>query len=574
MTSFGGKIDFIYRRLGERGLLSAIFAVMLSIHVVFAMRMSLPSLYPYEFEAAGWLHTLLYSPFHFLIDNPVTRYRSMLILNGIIAALIPLMVYRLTAVTGLEKAWQRTLVAIVAGVGTAAFAYTKFIWGETLALFLPFLVLWLFIKASKTKNRFLRHILSILLAFVLGAAPSADSRLWTLTLVTILVVISAKYILRVKSVYLTTFLVPLVAFTVFGMYTGERINAAEMGLESVPFPAFALEFAGMRSILHAFTGQLYYFAVSTWGLGILGMCLCVPTIFTAVRNRKNNIESGKPYLAVLALFAFLYNVFMLIVSALHGARLLEAGQVSQDMYIFGRFIDSASPFMLVFVLCYVFTHGLDFRKLLYAIISLGAVFALFLNFTAAVMTAHDTLSPESIQGFSPARISTAVNEPVNMDGIFFIVSATFCFIALLVVLVSCAERYRKHVISFCVALAVTYSCIHSAFVFLPYEIKRGEQQNALTAAVSEFVYNSGDAPPVYVLNNEDNIAPLLRFLNRNAQITAAEDFDALPEDCFIVIRADKTYILDNIIILGYAGELVFAAKGERAEAYVISQEGN
>jgi hypothetical protein len=601
LASFGGKIDHVYRKLGEKWLLFVLFAGTGSLHVIFALRMSAPSIYPDEFRVAawsaffsgfnyagdfpgstniaaggspGWLHAALYTPFYYLFNNPVIRYRGMLIMNGVFASFIPLLTYRITASLGLEKAWQRTLIALLSGVGTAAFAYTKFIWSEALCVFLAFLTFWLFIKTAQTKNRVLRLLLSFFTAFVLALAPAAHPRMWALVLAFILTVIYANYILRVKTVMMAGFLPVLAVFLAFQVYVSEELNAISGG-QVLLSPLGGLGTAGSGNITLALLGQLYYFAVSAWGVGILGICLCFSFFFTLFANRKTPLVKSQALFAAFAFFTLFYNVLTLIVSAFRGGGLLADGTGGQEAYIFGRYIDGTMPFVLIFTLCYVFITGLDFKKLLHAIIALGAVFTLFLGFAAPALVragmSGSPLNAESIQGFSPIRIGTMIDAPITTEGIYFTVSATFCFIALLVVLVNCAERYRAHMISFCATLIIIYSCLHSMLVYLPHEARSAEAENAGAHAISEYVYNSADAPPTYVLNGEPSMAPILRFLNRNAAIKTAQSLGELSEDCFIVAEAGTINNTENIVILAEAGGFVFAAKGERAAAFALSQ---
>ncbi|MCL2698570.1 MAG: hypothetical protein FWE74_10890 [Oscillospiraceae bacterium] len=474
MTSFGKNLDTLYRRLGNGGLIFLLFAVPLFVHVMLSLRMSLPSL-PEEFAPASLPVEIMYSPFYFLIDNPVVRYRSMLIMNGVFAALIPLLTYKITLSLGVEKAWQRTLCAVIAGAGTAVLTYTKFITTETLSVFFPFLFFWLFIRTSDVKNLFLRFLLSLIAGALSALAPVADSRLWVLVAAFILTVLYSRFILRVKTISFIAFFSSFAVLTAFHVYTN----------------GFILWGVGDAA---PYVERLYHFAVSTWGIGVLGIILCVSAFRRA---------DSPPALKAFAFFALVYN----------------AAAIGQGL----SHIDSASPLLVLFAFCYVFIHGLEFNRLLITAITLGIIFAV---------------------NYSRALISE--------------VSAVFCLIALLFVLVSCAVRYRSHIITFCMSIAMLYFSINSAFVFLPEEARRAEARNAETVIISEFVFNSADAPPTYIINNA-NLAPLLRFLNNNTVIKTAGSFDELPEDCFVIFRNET-------------GELIFEPRGERAIAFAISQE--
>jgi len=520
LSSFGKKLDDYYRRLGERGLLLALFTAALCLHVVFSLRMNLPSLLHDEFGTAawsayfsgynysgegsqGWLTGVLYTPFYYFFDNPVIRYRSMLIFNGVFASLIPLFTYKITASLGVQKAWQKTLCAIVAGVGTTVFAYTKFIRTETLSVFFPFLIFLLLVESAGVKNWLLRFLLSVFIAFILAFAPAADTRLWLLVLAFIITALYSRFVLRLKNISFLGFLPAFAVFATLQVYVSERLFAA--ATDSAPFTReiwnFGRDAEDSVPYIGDFIAGLYHLAVSTWGVGILGICLCF-FLFAAEKPKNRDGE----LLRTFAFFALFYNTFML---------LLPAGS--------GLFINSASPLLIIFALCFFFMHGLDFNRLLTSAAALGIIFAL---------------------PFTPATLEE--------------VSAVFCLFALLFVLVCCAERYRTHMISLSIFLVALFSGFNTAFVFLPHEANSAELENAAANVISGQVYNSADAPPTYILGNPE-LAPILRFLNRNTTINTADSPDELPEDCFVIKRDE-------------AGELIFTAKGERAEAYALSQE--
>ena len=612
MAGYGEKLDGFYRRLGDRGVLFALFAAGVFVHTVFALRMTAPSIYPNEFETAalsgffagfghsggfsdapfGWLTAILYTPFYFLIKNPFARYRSMLILNGVIAALIPLFTYKITAALGLKKAWQRWLCAAVTGISVSAFAYTKFIWSETVCAVYPFLLFWLFIKTTEVKNRFVKILFSVLAAFLCGFAPAAHPRLWILTIVFILTVIFAKFILRVKSVSFMGFIPFLVFFLVLQTALSEylRFNVTD-GLSALGL----FKAAGFDSprFFRALCSHLYYFAVSTWGLGVLGFCLCFSVIASACtrgiynaklypssnlkRSRRHmfRTQTAKPdlpskHFAAFAFFAAIYSALMILASAYRG----PSGIISQSAYLFGRYIDGAAPLVLLAALCYIFTPGIDFRKLLYSIITLGVIFALFFTFSAHELINAEQDGLESVQGFSVIRVGSAIDAPITANGLFSTVSVTFCFAALLIALVCCAERYRAHLISLCAALTAVYSCVHGALFYLPYEMRRAERENGGAYSISEYIYNSSDAPPTYVLESQ-RLSLALRFLNRDADINLAADYGGLPEDCFIVMLSESADLNNfgfEITVLAETNGLTLAAKGERSVAYAHSQE--
>ncbi|MCL2019343.1 MAG: hypothetical protein FWG70_06225 [Oscillospiraceae bacterium] len=605
MASFGKKIDDLYRSVGERGLLFVLFSAALFLHIVFALRMNMPSLERGEFIAAEWsayisgfgytghideaaqsiggvpwLNGILYTPFYYLVNNPVARYRCMLVFNGLIASLLPLLTYRISAMLGLQKAWQRVLCAIVAGGGTAAFAYTKFIWTDTFLVFFPFLLFFLIAVCAATGSKVLRFLLSTFTAFILALAPAANPRLWALVMAIILATVYSRFVLRLKTVSYTGFLPAFAIFTSLSVYFGERLsmvradasfsqllpNTENIGLSTADAFVFS-------DYMRSFFTRFFYFTVSTWGIGIIGICLCVFVLYKSIRKRPRTLPEKT--LNLFAFFVLFYNFLILFIPA-------DSGRFTD--------IDSASPLVLLFALYYIFLNGLNLKELLYSSFSLFIVFGLFIAFCMPHLTASAegkglAIAVHSSQGISPLRLGFAIDAPVTNENLFFMISAVFCLISLLFVLVCCAERYRSHMVTFCFFLTVIYSGVHAAVAYLPYEAERADRESAAARTISEYVYNSSDAPPTYVFTDTDPafaaLAPTLRFMNRYASIGIAASWESLPEDCFIITHPERiserssSDDSDNTAIIhGQTDELVFAAIGEKAEAYALSQEIN
>ncbi|MCL2108079.1 MAG: hypothetical protein FWH20_01860 [Oscillospiraceae bacterium] len=603
----GIKLDFFYRKYGDRGFLVLLFMSGLVLQMIFSLRMAAPSLYPEEFVTAAWsgflagayevdtadfsvfadtgtlvsewLLPALYAPLHYLIRSPNVLYHSMLLLNGVIAALVPLFTYKLTALLGLEKAWQRVLAAVTAAVTTAVFAYSKFLLTEILSVFLPLLTIYLLLTTAKTKHRAGLFLLSLLTAFTLAFAPAADKRLWILCIAVFVFAVFMKYFYKTNLVYYRVFIPAFVIFVIVQIAIGEYIAYSAiadtagftlLAVISAPLKLFASgSFGGFGNFVQGFFSGLYYLAVSTWGLGILGACLCKVAIWDSLYTKSR--KKDKAVFAGFGFFALVYNFLMVIATAwnYNGA-------------INGRYIDSATLLLLLFTLCYVFMRGLNFKTVLYATIALGVIFALFFVFsaTALIETAGEvSVEPSRIQGLSPLLIGAKIDAPLTSEQLFTAVSATFCFIALLLSLVSCTERLRAHVVSFAIALTLLYSAGHAAFVFLPYETGQGELRNRNAYALSEYVYNSADAPPTYVVDLPGNLTAFLRFQNRETYIASANSLNDLPDDCFVIITSQN--FLTAISNRNTVGEIetviddiVFVAIGERAIAYAHSQTMN
>jgi hypothetical protein len=306
--------------------------------------------------------------------------------------------------------------------------------------------------------------------------------------------------------------------------------------------------------------------------------------------KKIRIPSG---INVFAVFAFLSLVFTLIMSISHPPEWLE---LHQETFIYGEYTDSVIPLVLFAVTGYIFLYKEDFNlhTILISVVGAGAVFTAFF-ITAAGFVVHAQIANVlPVIGLYPLRIGVPVGTLITLDGLFLTVSAVFSFFALLIVYVCCAVKYRSHIMSATVAGVALYSCLYVCAFYVPYEQNRVAELNAPVYEISELVYNSADAPPLYTHDISPDTARLLQFLNQQAIIRTRSDIDEIiaaggehflleagrscyMSENFLTIRYTSEIDLDrelpeDRILVGYTDTFAIFAIGERAILYVLSQE--
>lgn len=608
MFSPGKKLDNIYRRIGNRGVLLVIFLTGVFAHTVFALQTELISIDPNEFGVAAWAAlysgknwsgvmskigyfygyagAVLYTPVMLVVKNPFIQYKVMLILNGIIVSAVPMIAYKISSRLGVEKAWHRILISIACGLYSTGFAHTKFIWNETACIVIPWLILFLLIQTMNEKNRIIKHLLSVLAAFVAIFAFAAHPRLISVSVTAVLVILFTRIFMKKKLVYLTSFFPALIIFGLFeqilrtyliNIMWGENAvllqNTIESGVQS--FSGLWTDGGAARFIQTLF-GHLYYFATSTWGLGALAFCLVF--VMTGSYFKAKNKKSGRNFtdeFIIFGIFAFLLNILALLVSVIN--KFNTAGfEQYQDSAIFGRYMDSVIPLLIMLVISYVFVYSLDFIKLLSSIITLGIIYTAFFIFTMPVIIGAEKTRVSPILGLYPIRIGQSIDAVITIDGLFLTVSSVFCFMALFIVIVCCARRYRAHIISICMICTMLYSSFYTAIVYLPFAAAEAKSSNVPIYEISEHIYNSADAPYVYTYKTPRKTYTLLQYLNQETYVLSVNGINDLPENCFIVVPNSERLALrpesEQIFWeLKQTSEYTLYAYGERAAAFAQSQ---
>jgi hypothetical protein len=175
-------------------------------------------------------------------------------------------------------------------------------------------------------------------------------------------------------------------------------------------------------------------------------------------------------------------------------------------------LTAVTPLILISTVCCICIHNTDLQNILTAVITLCIIF--ILNFAD-----HITIS------------------------------AVFCVMAMLIVIVCCAKKHRTAILSGALALIATGTCIYVCFVTLPHERDLTKQATAEIHEISDLIYNSADAPPVIV--PETNIK-FLQFLNQYADI--------------------RTEVGDLEYFFFITESLEIHAIGDKAIMYALSQE--
>jgi hypothetical protein len=229
-------------------------------------------------------------------------------------------------------------------------------------------------------------------------------------------------VMQIISVIAEFFLAPVTAFAV---YTASKIPHkrrvsqvlfALLLIVALPMPFFINRgfsaFAFPDSFAHV-VANLYHFAVLTWGVGILGLCLFVKGLAEYDKPPRDETD-GKLNFRTFSLFAVLPIVLGIFFS---------------DTFA----LETAVPLMLFTTICGIFAKGLNLRIILTATTALGVIFS-----------AQFLLTSEPVTG---AQLTN--------------VSLMFSFMSLLIVLVSCGGRFRTQMVTAAIATVTLFFAVRS-----------------------------------------------------------------------------------------------------------------
>lgn len=536
----------------------------------------------------GFLQGFLYAPALLLFRDPQSCYTAMLATNAILISFVPLLAFSSARRLGVAKIWKCALTAFVAGAYCCYFAHAKFAWSETVTIVLPWLLLWLLLRAEELKSRPARVLFAVLFGGLCALSLGAHLRLTA-------VVLAVFAALAVQRLFYGKAAVPALPFFLSFLGVGALVLILSVFLQQTLWlrsdPAllnntaenfflqigqgFSAENGAGRFFITLF-GQLYYFVTATWGVGAVAFCLFGTVLMRCVQRKR----SGEPlgYDAKTLGFSF-FTFFGVIFTILFGTfyRFGTDGLTAyQDTVLFGRFLDGVIPFALMLVLVLLFTRSIELNKLLAAAAILGVVYLAFFTVTLPTILEGDATRIAPILALYPLRIGADSGTLLTFEGLLLTASVTFCVMALFIVIVSCTKHLRSLLISLILIGIAAYSVVFIEGEYLPLCREESQRKNAAVVDLSESVYNRDGAPALTAYNLSRHEALMLQFLNRSITVRITYDVESIPENCYLAVKADEDVsALVNgrrpFLLVAENSELRLYAYGERAIAYMRSQ---
>lgn len=597
-----------FNKYGNKGAMLVIFVVWFAVNTVFSLRMTLPSIDPNEFGVAatgaffcganwtgvmsgteyfyGYIQGLLYTPIMLLTNDPYVQYKALLVMNSFMISFVPILAYNIAARLGVKKPRQLVLCAFICGGYVTYFAHTKFIWNETVAIVLPWVLVWVVMCAASEKHYGFKNMLSVLAGFLCVVAFAAHERLIGVILALIITVVIARLAYRKKTVCLISFFSAMAVTAVLERITtysiqksvwqttgGTLKNTAENFFENF---ASGFEGEGVSHFFKTLIGQLYYFVTSTWGFGGLAMGLFALVMIVVIRSnvRKTPCKFSADFV-LYAAFSAMTVFFTLIIGTFYKYSVNYSDY--QDTAIFGRFLDGVIPIALLFVLMFFFIYDVRLPHILSGVIALGAVYIPFFTLTEPDILQAEKVRLSPILSLFPLRIGETPAALYTHETFMLTASAAFCILALLIVIVCCAKEWKKFLCAGVFAIITAYSTICVAAVYLPLCSEESTVKNAEAITLTDYLYNQVDAPPITAYKTTRHTATMLQYLNQNTKVLYTLEIDSIPENCFIVMPDNQTLRFKGAAkdiplteLADIDGYLIYAY-GERALAYAQSQ---
>lgn len=587
---------------GNRGIMFIIFAFSVVINTLLSLNMHVMAISPDEYGVAGaaaymsgldWSGTMApmgyyygfaqsaaYAPFFLLFDNPYALYKALLVINGIAVSIIPVIAFDLSRRIGVRLVWQKLTISVCCGFYAAYIAHSKFIWNETAASVLPWLIIWLLFITGDTKKPVAKSLLSFLTAFLTALLYAAHPRLIGMVIAVVLTVLISMAITKKKLVLPLSFFTGL-AVSGIVIYSLEFIIRQNVWLGTVRNNTIEGSLSrldglftqqGFSDFISSLFGHLYYFVSSSWGLGALAMAVFAVMLF---RNIYSGIKKKeKPYspeLVIFGVYAFFSVASMFGISVLFKFNSIMLNG-TKDAVMFGRYMDCVIPLAVMFALCWLFIHEFSVAQVFAGFTIALSIDAGFFITAYPIIANADAYRLSPILSILPARFGENFTDPPDFASFVIIASSVSIAVIAALIVVSCGKHYKKQIISAVFAALFAYSSIYTAVTYLPLRAEESLIEAAPSIALSDFIYNDASSPVVITYRLKTKSYTLIQFLNPKTTVRAVTQKAAIPENCILIASKDNIFgFEDELIQIGEYQNIAVYARGEKAAAYVISK---
>lgn len=388
-----GKLNTFYGKKGEKGMSLLVFFVFFVLGSALGMFMQTASLEE-EFTGAaaaaaflgrdwtgvmpsvgsisGFLRGIPYLP-TMLCPDPVLQYKLFMLINSAAYALIPLAAFRLSDRLGVEKLWQRLIITALCGIFPSVLIYSHYLLSEPLAAVFVMLLLLVIFRREKEGGKkaglfFASVISGLLTAGAYFLSPACIGIFIAVCLFCLYTKLTGGRKSVYFSVYAVTFILLFAAdivltYLAMGMYdfSGGIVQSVQSSLGALA--------DGCASLLTLIGGRLYYFIISTWGIGGAALTFVVIALVSFIRSKRKNEEQyyDGSFVSMGVLCAL-----MLIFTLPADAFLNVDGITAAQDTVFGAasVFTVAIPFILLFF-SYIFVYGISYSRLLLSVTGNG-----------------------------------------------------------------------------------------------------------------------------------------------------------------------------------------------------------
>ena len=521
----------------------------------------------------GILNGIVYAPVMLLCPDPGIQYRLFMVENGALYAIIPTLVYMLCERLTNTSLLNRLFVTITAGLFPAIISLSHFASGKGFGIVFTVAAFYLYITAEcKKHNKWNKFWLSVAISALSAAAFFLSPALISVYIALLLTTGFIMLFRDKKPIYFFPFLftLPILA----GVDIALTILCEMNGLCNFEGEYYNLIMQSVNNGLSGFAtllaGRTYYLILSSFGLAIAGMVMCVIAIISYFRQKLKNSEEDNITLSFgLILIMSILTVFTDVFFTL-------GNENSFGEIITAHSLVPASLLLTVAFFLFLYCYGIKYTT---AICSVAAMVLMAIPSVLKLMSRLQntgeaefdvTLSGE----LSALRPGLGLEAPVTQENLIYPLCLILALFALVIAGVCCTGIRRGLLTSIITVAAVCYTGVFTIIMpVLSYEGKGADlcvNAREINRCINSYSENKADTN-ITVFSTDKELAMNLQYTNQFSKVAFTESPEEIPESCYLVCEKPPENIELCILIGRVEGVSVYAIG---ADAIKFPQENN
>ena len=567
-----GKLNTFYGKKGEKGMSLLIFFVFFILGSALGMFMQTASLeeeftgaaaaaaflgrdwtgvMPSVSSISGFLRGIPYLP-TMLCPDPVLQYKLFMLINSAAYAVIPLAAFRLSRRLGVEKLWQRLIITALCGIFPSVLIYSHYLLSEPLAAVFVMLLLLVIFRREKESGKKVRIFFASVIAGLLTAgayflSPACIGIFIAVCLFSLYTKLTGGKKTFYFSVYAVSFILLFAADIIFTYLAKDIYNFSGGIVQSVQSSLGALADSG-ATLLTLIGGRLYYFIISTWGIGGAALTFVIIALVSFIRSKRKKEEQYYDSAFVsMGMLCTLMLVFTLLVDAF----LNVDGITSAQDTIFGAaaVFTVAVPFVLIFF-SYIFVYGISYSRLLLSVTGNGLAATAALLLYNASKAGTQILSNVMTPGITAMLIGCDASSGLTSSDMLYPVCLLFTVFAAAVPVVCCTKMHASKITAFIFTGAIIYASIATASSGLFGYAEESRENVSDTLKINECItaYSDGTENKTIAVYDEDRMTAMsIQYYNQSSTVKYIKEGQAIPSDCYLIstdsVRTDGACVL-------------------------------
>lgn len=535
------------------------------------------SLYTYGYY--GWGYSIIYAWVYNIFHNINMVFHTALITNSILVSIIPSISYHIGVKYFNISKIKSFFIAIIVALYPSYFIYSKYANNEIMLEFIVWPIIYLLFEYKQKNNIFYTFLIGLFSSYAYTVHGRGLAVLLVAFLCFVLILLTSKEKWYLKILHIFLYLLGIILFIsvnhtvknyiIFGfsgLDTSNVLNTMENFISSELLTTFFNPH--IYRILYGFCGQLFYFAISTFGMVTISIFAFLSII---VRSIKDRIFDEWSLLSIYTVGLMAITLMMTLIFFAN-PYVTEGGR-GADFYVYGRYIEISGGLIIFFSI--LFLEKMNFNKnfivhssSLYIIIMLcGLILAL----TIILHLQDPRVGYSQIIGMAPFSGKSLFLNPTHNTYIRIFFVSSFLFL----IIITLIYFNKKNLMYLLFASLFIYS---SAFTFDHFVYKRTKQIfnsiSLLSDLRQKIEKTNATIDKIYVLNS-DVPKPRIWYTFSNYPVIYLENprqnytnFKFYDKNILFLSKDDKKldYIFDEIYYISKLSGYYVYGFGEKLES--------